>query len=113
MKIHQRKMGCATYPMTHMQRSDFTDKTSENQGQDATHSAEDIQAGGPVSELNSPESNFHRQAVRKNAVMLFTEFVLHCMRETKPPVKKNKRQPGDLRNKKRHFKRQLRPFFKI
>ena len=45
-KIHRTKMGCASQIATQEQRAVIADKTSENQSQDANHSAEDIQAVG-------------------------------------------------------------------
>ena len=46
LKIHKTKMGCASQIATQEQRSVNADKTSENQSQEANHSAEDIQAVG-------------------------------------------------------------------
>ena len=43
-KIHQTKMGCVSQTAFREQRSANTDRTSENQSQDAYHSAEDIRA---------------------------------------------------------------------
>ena len=46
MKIHRTKKGCAETCLSKQQRSATADKTSENQGQDENHSAEDIHAFG-------------------------------------------------------------------
>ena len=43
-KIHQAKMGCVSQTASQGQRSANTDKTSENQSQDAYHREEDIRA---------------------------------------------------------------------
>ena len=44
MKIHKTKKGCVNTHLSEQQRSASADKTSEDQGQDANHSATDIHA---------------------------------------------------------------------
>ena len=46
LKIHKTKIGCASQIATQEQHSVNTDKTWENQSQEANHSAEDIKAVG-------------------------------------------------------------------
>ena len=135
LKIHRTKMGCASHLAIQKQRSVNADKTSENQSQEANHSAGDIQAVGLKDETQpelprikfppaceSEACSMLDYAIRKaldkklgkkkyNQRLVLNEVCKNIfgVKETinKPPAKENshQRMMKDIRNKKKNLKR--------
>ena len=137
LKIHRTKMGCASHLAIQKQRSVNADKTSENQSQEANHSAGDIQAVGLKDETQPKLPRIKFPPACESEAWSMLDFAISktldkklgkkkynqrlvlyevCknifgVKETinKPPARENscQRMMKDLRNKKKNQKRQL------